>query len=56
MHPIIHCENITKAYVSGDIETVVLKGITFGIEPGEFVAIMGLGFGQVDADAYSGRA
>ncbi len=41
MKPIIECQNITKSYVSGDIETVVLKGITFGIEPGEFVAIMG---------------
>ena len=41
MKPIIQCDNITKSYVNGDIETVVLKGITFDIQGGEFVAIMG---------------
>jgi len=41
MKDIIRCENITKAYVNGDIETVVLKGISFEIKEGEFVAIMG---------------
>jgi putative ABC transport system ATP-binding protein len=37
----IKCENITKIYNSGDIETVVLKGISFDIKKGEFVAIIG---------------
>jgi len=37
----IKCENITKIYNSGDIETVVLKGISFNIKKGEFVAIIG---------------
>ena len=41
MKNIIECQNITKSYISGDIETVVLKGITFSVAEGEFVAIMG---------------
>jgi len=41
MKPIIQCDNITKSYVNGDIETVVLKGISFDVQEGEFVAIMG---------------
>lgn len=38
---IIECRDIKKVYQTGDIETVVLKGVTFFIEEGEFVAIMG---------------
>ena len=38
---IIECNNIKKTYHTGGIETAVLKGITFTIEEGEFVAIMG---------------
>ncbi len=41
MSNIIECRNIKKVYRNGDIETVVLKGITFSVEEGEFVAIMG---------------
>jgi putative ABC transport system ATP-binding protein len=41
MPNIIECRNIKKVYRNGDIETVVLKGITFSVEEGEFVAIMG---------------
>ena len=41
MHDIICCENITKSYVNGDIETFVLKGVSFSVVAGEFVAIMG---------------
>lgn len=37
----IECRDIKKIYVAGDIETIVLKGITFNIANGEFVAIMG---------------
>lgn len=37
----IECDNITKTYVNGDVETVVLKGVSFKITDGEFVAIMG---------------
>jgi len=37
----IEVKNITKVYKSGDVETKVLKGISFSISDGEFVAIMG---------------
>lgn len=37
----IECQNIFKIYKSGDIETHALKNITFQINNGEFVAIMG---------------
>ncbi|OGY40905.1 MAG: hypothetical protein A2Y82_03490 [Candidatus Buchananbacteria bacterium RBG_13_36_9] len=37
----IECKNITKKYLSGSTETFVLKGLTFTIKDGEFVAIMG---------------
>lgn len=41
MKNIIECKNIKKTYHTGGIDTVVLKGITFSVEAGEFVAIMG---------------
>jgi putative ABC transport system ATP-binding protein len=37
----IEVRNITKVYRTGDIETKVLKGISFSIKEGEFVAIIG---------------
>jgi putative ABC transport system ATP-binding protein len=37
----ISCENITKTYTNGGDETPVLKNVSFNIEEGEFVAIMG---------------
>ncbi len=37
----IDCKNITKIYITGDQETKVLKGVSFNIEDGEFLAIMG---------------
>lgn len=37
----IECKNVTKVYTSGNSETTVLKGISFSIQSGEFVAIMG---------------
>jgi len=37
----ISCKNITKTYKTGDEETIVLKNISFTVEDGEFVAIMG---------------
>lgn len=37
----IELRNITKTYVSDDMKTPVLKGITFTINDGDFVAIMG---------------
>jgi len=38
---IIACKDIKKAYGTGETEVIVLKGITFSIKEGEFVAIMG---------------
>ena len=37
----IQVQNITKIYQSGNVETTVLKDISFNIKDGEFVAIMG---------------
>jgi len=37
----IELEDIEKTYLAGSVETRVLKGISFRIEGGEFVAIMG---------------
>lgn len=37
----IEIKNITKIYKSGDIETHALRGVSFDIEDGEFIAIMG---------------
>ncbi|MCK9378791.1 MAG: ABC transporter ATP-binding protein [Candidatus Moranbacteria bacterium] len=37
----IKCENIKKIYKNGDVETIALKGVSFHIEEGEFVAIIG---------------
>ena len=37
----IDVRNVTKSYVSGDTVFQALKGVTFSIRDGEFVAIMG---------------
>ena len=37
----IELENIEKTYGNGSVTTPVLRGISFHIEPGEYVAIMG---------------
>ena len=37
----IECQNIGKIYKSGNIETSALKNVSFKINDGEFVAIMG---------------
>jgi len=37
----IEVKNITKTYMIGDIVTHALRGVSFTIEDGEFVAIMG---------------
>lgn len=37
----IEIKNITKTYKSGEIEFQALKGVSFKIEDGEFIAIMG---------------
>ncbi len=37
----IECKNIAKIYKSGEIETHALKNVSFKINDGEFIAIMG---------------
>jgi len=37
----IECRDLRKVYTNGDVETVALKGASFSIEKGEFVAIIG---------------
>lgn len=37
----IECKNLKKIYRNGDVETQALKGVSFTIEKGEFVAIIG---------------
>ena len=39
--PIILVENLTKVYASGHIEVQALRGVSFTVDPGEFVAIVG---------------
>lgn len=38
---LIRAENLEKDYINEDVITRVLRGVSFKIEPGEFVAIMG---------------
>jgi putative ABC transport system ATP-binding protein len=37
----IECQNLTKIYRNGDVDTVALDRVSFGIEKGEFIAIIG---------------
>ena len=37
----IDCRNLTKIYRNGDVETVALDNVSFRIEKGEFVSIIG---------------
>jgi putative ABC transport system ATP-binding protein len=37
----IDCRDVTKTYKNGALEVEALRGVTFGIEPGEYVAVMG---------------
>jgi putative ABC transport system ATP-binding protein len=37
----IECKNIRKSYINGEVETKALKGVSFTIKDGEFIAIMG---------------
>lgn len=37
----IECHNITKIYRVGEIENIALKGVSFKIDKGEFLAIIG---------------
>jgi putative ABC transport system ATP-binding protein len=37
----IECQNVTRTYVNGGVETQVLKDVSFCVQDGEFVAVMG---------------
>ena len=39
--PIILAENLTKVYAAGRLQVAAVRGVSFAIEPGEFVAIVG---------------
>jgi putative ABC transport system ATP-binding protein len=39
--PAIELENVTKTYASGSLEVQALRGVSFTVERGEYVAIMG---------------
>jgi putative ABC transport system ATP-binding protein len=39
--PMIECIEVVKIYRNGTVETPALRGVTFGIDEGEYVAFMG---------------
>lgn len=41
MQPIITADNLSKIYRAGKIEVPALRNVSFSIEPGEFVSIVG---------------
>jgi putative ABC transport system ATP-binding protein len=41
VQPIIRAEDLTKVYHTGKIEVPALRSVSFSIEPGEFVSIVG---------------
>ena len=41
MEPVIKLEEFRKTYRNGSLEVHAVRGVTLGIRPGEFVAIMG---------------
>jgi putative ABC transport system ATP-binding protein len=41
VEPILRCESLTQTYVSGGRELTVLQDVSFSVEPGAFLAIVG---------------
>jgi putative ABC transport system ATP-binding protein len=41
MGPVIELENVTKVYRTGTISVAALRGVSFTIDPGEYVSVMG---------------
>jgi len=44
-----HRENLTKVYRSGRIEVAAVRGVSFSVKRGEFIAIVAIGLRQIDA-------
>lgn len=41
MNNLLQCHNVCKTYQEGELRTQVLKGVSFGIQAGELVSIIG---------------
>ncbi len=41
MDPVIELEDVTKVYRTGTLAVAALRGVSFSIDPGEYVSIMG---------------
>src|SRR5471030_1024210 len=41
MKPVILLESVSKIYRSGDVEVHAVRNVSFQVQPGEFIAIMG---------------
>src|SRR5215212_9479654 len=39
--PLLSADNLEKTYVTGEARVTALAGVTFTVEPGDFVALMG---------------
>ena len=39
--PVVAMEQVTKTYAIGDIKVPALRGVSFSVAPGEYVAVMG---------------
>ena len=39
--PLLSASNLTKTYITGEAQVTALAGVSFSVEPGEFVALMG---------------
>ena len=39
--PIIHADNLSKVYAAGKIMVAAVREVSFEVQPGEFVAIVG---------------
>ncbi len=54
MDNVIEVREITKFYQMGEVEVRALRGVSFDIERGEVVSIMGpSGSGKIDLDEYA---
>lgn len=40
-HPLLQCERLCKTYQEGNLHTDVLRNVSFAMQPGEMMAIVG---------------